>query len=405
MSTQSLTVTPDPSPRGAVGGSPKIVGVWRERESGMALKFHPDGTFASYQVMPKDGPTSYILSMSSISQFKLIFKGHETITAVCSFGNNNTLNFSMDGGTIVFERWDDTQRIQEFVQEVQRILDTTSDTLLEKQLKALEKRYLYTLDDLKATNNKTYTPMVGAALTRLQLASPKSSLYRRTVVADERRSRLETESHLDRRLVGIWLMPFFPRGPPQVNVMLFHKNGVIELPLPGVKHREKGSFLTNERANPCTIDCLFKGQLDWDYGIYDLNEDCSILRVELGERGKRKRPPTWGNRTIKAKRVLCGDMLEFLKAFQALLEPLKAILKKENVDLAVLASFLTTSSTETLADQNSKILKMQEIFSKIKAGEQFRELENLYQVTLQECKSSSDPSVKRAITDLVSSLV
>ncbi len=52
--------------------------------------------------MPKDGPTHYILSVTSTSQFKIIFKGHETITAVCAF-SDNTLLFTIETGSIVFE--------------------------------------------------------------------------------------------------------------------------------------------------------------------------------------------------------------------------------------------------------------------------------------------------------------
>jgi hypothetical protein len=53
-------------------------------------------------------------------------------------------------------------------------------------------------------------------------------------------------------------------------------------------------------------------------------------------------------------------LVEFLKAFQALLEPLKTILKREHVDPSVLASFLNATSRVVIEeDQNAAILKMQ----------------------------------------------
>lgn len=53
------------------------------------------------------------------------------------------------------------------------------------------------------------------------------------------------------------------------------------------------------------------------------------------------------------------DTIEFLKAVEALLEPLKTILRKESVDPTVIGSFLKTAEKLTIEEDNTNLAKMQ----------------------------------------------
>lgn len=108
-------VSLDPSPRGApVVGKPKLVGCWREK-TGMAIRFNTDGSFCSCmvqvwlrfdvtsdQLLSNDCTSQYMLRQNSPANFTLVFKGDDTVSAVCSFVNE-ALHFHIHNDALIFE--------------------------------------------------------------------------------------------------------------------------------------------------------------------------------------------------------------------------------------------------------------------------------------------------------------
>jgi len=376
-----------------------LIGCWKGSNL-MAICFNDTGSFTSYHLMPKKGgPTQYkVTNSSQPGNIKLVFLGtSETFSAMATF-SGDAMNLTVENeDAVVFQKWPIEERAKEFIEELQKAL-AGSDTFLEKELKTLERRFLMSLSDLKALGVREYSSVIETIVSRVAQIHPTSPVVQRIIVSDTRRA---AGGNLDERLVGAWLMPFMPRAPPEVHALVFNPEGDIELPMPGVKHKEKGSIVTNSKANPCTIDCLFKNQETWDLGIYEING--KTLKMELGQRGSGQRPLAFGRRTINAKFVVKRDEIEFLGAVGSVLDSLKPIFVREKADITLLSQFLKKEKL-TLDQQDSSIMKMQEIFSKLKIGEQFSELEGLYEVTLDDCKNSVDSGIIKAIDNLTRAL-
>eukprot|EP01126_Amoeba_proteus_P052099 TRINITY_DN6267_c0_g1_i3.p1 TRINITY_DN6267_c0_g1~~TRINITY_DN6267_c0_g1_i3.p1 ORF type:complete len:459 (+),score=91.20 TRINITY_DN6267_c0_g1_i3:47-1423(+) len=111
--------------------SKEILGNWRDASSGMALRFKEDGTFSSYQIMPK-GHTfaKYTLDESTS---RISFHGDSDVITNFNLGEN-TLSLTVDKEPINFTRWEENQILEEFSASLERCLSNTTNAVKHQKL-------------------------------------------------------------------------------------------------------------------------------------------------------------------------------------------------------------------------------------------------------------------------------
>eukprot|EP01126_Amoeba_proteus_P006915 TRINITY_DN1244_c0_g1_i1.p1 TRINITY_DN1244_c0_g1~~TRINITY_DN1244_c0_g1_i1.p1 ORF type:complete len:251 (+),score=51.43 TRINITY_DN1244_c0_g1_i1:1000-1752(+) len=239
-------------------------------------------------------------------------------------------------------------------------------------------------------------------LSRLEQLSPLSVIVRR---ANLRVNKLDT------RIFGKWLLPFKSQhnfSLPEVHAITFTQDGYMDMPVIFTNHMERGVFLTNTATKPCEIHCLFGTQAQWDLGIYDFFSDNKEISLEFSPRvqNKSQKPlESFTTRALKATKVENNDKVSFLKALTKLLEYLLPTLKKKNLSSGLLVDILVEKQKLVFSHNDDavsiQILQLSQFLQELQVGEKCQKLEELFQVTLESCKTSARTEVTEAFQGLV----